>query len=166
MTDHGDESNRMMMDHEKLDIAVARYEKVEARVGELKGAMNRIVKSWEVLPEGYYGPNVLEDWLMQDMTPSINNARQVLDRLLEAGMAEYCLKCGEPLKDGKCLYCPKTFNDGLEAAAKWHDEEEARYRNFQSAHGDSLAFLEKAHAVSIRSLKEQPDATIEKGKEK
>ena len=49
---------------------------------------------------------------------------------------------------------PKTYNDGLEAAAAYHDVERANCRNLYSAHGDYLASLEKASATAIRALKE------------
>lgn len=52
---------------------------------------------------------------------------------------EFCLKCGEPMRDDKCLYCPKTYNDGLEAAA-FNIEQEAKMYSVQ---GSTLAYATK-----------------------
>lgn len=46
-----------------------------------RDALNNLIDAWESLPGGRrYGPREIGDWLKENMSPAINEARKVLGR--------------------------------------------------------------------------------------
>lgn len=44
--------------------------------------LNKIIDAWESLGEGYFSPKAIEHWLIEKMSPVINEARKHLGRKL------------------------------------------------------------------------------------
>ena len=43
--------------------------------------IHSIIESWECLPEGNHSPEVVAKWLLEDMKPSIDKIRQLVNSL-------------------------------------------------------------------------------------
>jgi len=52
--------------------------KLEARVKELIGALEKAKTAWEYLGEGHYPPKVIENWLVRQMKPAMREVRAAL----------------------------------------------------------------------------------------
>lgn len=62
----------------RLQKANTTIAELEAKLAKSTELIKGVVKAWEVLPEGNYSMNVIENWICKDMNKAINDCRDEL----------------------------------------------------------------------------------------